>query len=210
MNKRTQLLTLRTESAAFYSFAVCALFFFLGGFFGLLAALSAAPDLSAVRNLGGIFSFSADGGVYAGSLWQIFFSLSLFPLVSFFLGFSALGIFGVPLCSAVRGFSLLYTFSTALRVFAADGILFALLVFVLPALVTVPCFFLVSVLALRSSCRFAAFALGRDRRNAVMCFSPEHLVPALTVFVTVFLLALIERYFIVKLAELAVRSANLF
>lgn len=64
------------------------------------------------------------------------------PLLAFFLGFSFLGIIGLPLLFATEGFIFTFSLSILCRLWGITGLIPSFFVFCLPALLWMPLFFL--------------------------------------------------------------------
>jgi hypothetical protein len=78
---------------------------------------------------------------------------SAFHLAAFFLGSSFLGIVFLPLLSGLRGFVLSCTAASIISVYPDNGLLMLAAALAIPALISLPCFFLIVLEAYRSSAR---------------------------------------------------------
>ena len=74
-----------------------------------------------------------------------------YHVAAVFLGFSVLGPLLIPALSAVRGFFLSFSVTAVLRCLGVKGIGFTLSLFGIPAVISIPCFFILSTLAFSSS-----------------------------------------------------------
>ena len=81
---------------------------------------------------------------FASALLDVF----KYNILSIALGFSILGVFCIPALMALRGFFLSFSVSTVVRVIGGKGVTLALAIFGANTLITVPCFFILSVYAL--------------------------------------------------------------
>lgn len=79
-------------------------------------------------------SQSGTSGRFLSVLWEVV----RFPLLAFLLSFTALGVVGLPFLFVVRGFLLCYAISVFFRLFGAEGLILALVLFGLSALIWLP------------------------------------------------------------------------
>lgn len=79
-------------------------------------------------------SQSGISGRFLSVLWEIV----RFPLLTVLLSFTALGVVGLPFLFAVRGFLLCYAISVFYRLFGAEGLILALVLFGLSAFIWLP------------------------------------------------------------------------
>jgi len=79
------------------------------------------------------------------------------PLLALLLGFTALGVLGLPLLFVVRGFLLSFSIASFVRMFGTAGSLFAFLVFGISNSLAIPVLFVLGVQGLTT----AAQAAGR-------------------------------------------------
>ncbi len=93
-----------------------------------------------------------------------------YPLFAFLLGFASIGVVLLPCVTAAYGF-----FSVLFRVFAsrrpsAWTACWALAVFGLRCMVTLPCYFLLAAASWGTSAGLAAVSFGRGRRTAPVVY----------------------------------------
>ena len=87
------------------------------------------------------------------------------PLAAFLLSFTALGLFGVPLLSALRGFFLAFSVASFSRVYGHSGLTVAFLLQGIPGLRSVPAFLLLATQSFSAACALAARGSGQSRRE---------------------------------------------
>lgn len=95
------------------------------------------PDGTLADYVRGCLSALSLGQMEVGffsALWEI----SKVPLAAFLLGLTALGVIGLPVLFALRGFLLCYAVSAFFRLFGWNGLLAALVLFGLSAFVWLP------------------------------------------------------------------------
>ena len=80
-------------------------------------------------------------------LWEQF----RYPFFVFLFGFTAIGMLGIPVLFAVRGFLFSFSVSCFCRLFGSVGMIPALFLFGLPALLWAPAFFVLGTQAIRSA-----------------------------------------------------------
>ena len=144
--------------------AVLAVSFLLGALAGCLMSTFLSGDgLASLQSYLEAFLWEMDGAerlegpALAGQLWSVL----RWPLFALLLGFTALGVLGLPLLFAVRGFLLAYSIAAFVRAFGSAGCLLAFLVFGVGGAVSVPVLFVLGVQGLSASCRLA----GRSPRE---------------------------------------------
>ena len=145
--------------------AVLAVSFLLGALAGcLMSAFLEGEGLESLRAFLERFLRSAgEGGVEpAGQLSQIWAVLR-WPLLALVLGFTALGVLGMPLLFAVRGFLLAFSAAAFVQVFGGAGCLLAFLVFGLSGCLSVPALFVLGTQGLAASFRLAGRSLGEGK-----------------------------------------------
>jgi hypothetical protein len=153
-----------------------------GGLLSALTVLSAAFALGALvgcglaASVGGngsdvlaayIQGYLAQAGAGAASppelltlVWQVI----RWPLLTLLLSFTALGIAGIPILFAVRGFLFSFAVASFIRMFGAAGAWLAFLIFGISGLLAVPVLFTLGVQGLTASSALAGKTLSRGKR----------------------------------------------
>jgi len=108
--------------------------------------------------------------------WPLVWDVARFPLLAAVLGFTALGVVGLPVLFGVRGFLLSYAVSAFYRLYGLTGQIPAFILFGLSALLWMPVLFhlgvqglLCSYGLLRRSLGEGRYPLGIDRAFWVRC-----------------------------------------
>lgn len=109
-----------------------------GKFFGLDSVLNDFPGLSTINSASPI---------------GVFFNYSRFHLVAFLLGSSFLGLALLPALSFIRGYALSCSAATIISGSPTNGIIMAAVAVGIPALISLPCFFVISIDGYMSSAR---------------------------------------------------------
>lgn len=178
---------------------VTAIFFALGGLAGSFLALwSAGSGMDAMSGyLGEFLTAAREGALREPALWELVWRALRWPLVVFLLGFTALGAFGIPALTALRGFYLSFSVAAFAQAYGSKGLMTAFLLLGVPALAYVPAFFLLSTQSFSAACALARRVGGQGRYElpyhrdyffrcgvcaAAVClgiFAEQWLVPAL-------------------------------
>lgn len=127
--------------------AVCAAFFFLGGLGGCLAACyvegAAADSLSAY--IGGFLRMAQAGGLAHPAVLGVIWNTARWPVLAVLLGFTSLGLLGLPVLFCARGFLLAFSIASFVRIFGGMGCFLAFLVFGVTGIFSVPALFVLGV-----------------------------------------------------------------
>lgn len=146
---------------------VTAAFFALGVMAGCLLAFqvtaNGADALSSF--LDGFLALARDGGMAQPHLFDLLWRCLRWPLAAFLMGFSALGLLGVPVLSGLRGFFLAFSAASFARAYGRSGLMTAFLLVGIPAAVAIPAFFLLSVQSFSSACVLASRSSGQGKRD---------------------------------------------
>lgn len=110
----------------------------------------------------GYLELLAQDGV-PGRFLSVLWEMSRFPLAAFLLGFTALGVVGLPVLFAVRGFLLCYAVSAFCRLLGSGGLLPGFVLFGFSALVWLPVLFQLGVQGLLGSYGLLRRAMGDGR-----------------------------------------------
>lgn len=134
-------------------------FFISGSIAGtLVGSFTVTEDVTAlISDIAG----ASSGGVmgYIKAFW----SCSKFHLAALVLSTSLLGAALIPALASVRGYMLSLTAASIIKCYPADGFLLTLTVLLIPALFTVPSFFVLSRDALAQSKKLWSLATGTGR-----------------------------------------------
>lgn len=148
--------------------AATAICFFLGGVAGCIMAAnvqgSGSDSLSAY--IRGFLSVTSANNMASPAFFPLVWDVLRWPLLSVVLGFTALGVIGIPILFTVRGFLLSFAISSFVRMFGGIGGLLAGAIFGTSGVIAIPALFVVGVQALAASRRLAGRALGEGRRNS--------------------------------------------
>lgn len=131
-------------------------------------ALGEASQVRLTAYLRDYLTALRDGDVILPSLFSTVWELSRWPLLAFLLGFTALGVPGLPAVFLVRGFLMSYSAAVFVRLFGGAGLLAALGAFGVSGLFSLPALFILGVDALGSAGALAGGIVGESRRAPLL------------------------------------------
>ena len=102
-------------------------------------------------------------GQGGGGVLPILWEVSKVPLAAFLLGLTALGVVGLPVLFALRGFLLCYAVAAFYRLLGLNGLLSAFFLFGLSALVWLPVLFWLGIQGLLGSYGLLRRTMGEGR-----------------------------------------------
>lgn len=136
-----------------FSFAAGAI---IGAFVGAFSITEAIPALVA-----GHFAYAGT----ARSLAEILWNCGKFHLFSLLCASSLLGVAAIPAIAAVRGYLIACTAAAIYACYPDNGLLINFIVLGLPALISLPCLFIIASDSLTESGRLCAMALGSPAKT---------------------------------------------
>ena len=130
----------------------------LGGYF--FAGLVDGEGGEALGTYLSTYFYLAQEGSLPVNFGAVFWEQVRIPLGVFVLGFTALGIVGIPLLFCMRGFALVYSVTCFLRLFGTNGLLPALVLFGLTALFTIPALFVLGAQGIQGALALLRRSMG--------------------------------------------------
>ncbi|MFI3251335.1 MAG: stage II sporulation protein M [Eubacteriales bacterium] len=117
--------------------------FFLGGLLGCMMAngVDESGQVALEDYLRTYLTLLAEDQIEP-NFWNTAWSAIKPPLLAFLLGFSFLGVIGLPILFGIEGFLFTFSVSALGKLFGVEGLLPAFFLFCLPALLWVPILFL--------------------------------------------------------------------
>ena len=163
-------------SGQWTALAAAAAFFFAGGLVGCLAISSVGGSGldSLTAYLQGFLTSIQGGSALVPSVLPLIWEVLRWPLLTVLLGFTALGLVGIPVLFAVRGFLLAFSISAFVRMFGGVGGLLAFLLFGVTGLISIPVLFILGVQSLAAGRTLASRFLGENRRSA--CYGKDYFI----------------------------------
>lgn len=114
---------------------------------------------------GSYFMALRENGAIHPSLLSTLWEVTRWPLLAFLLGFTALGVVGLPVVFCVRSFLLSYAVAVLVRLYGVIGLLTALAVFGVSGFLVLPALFTLGVDAFRSAGSIAVKLMGDSRQS---------------------------------------------
>ncbi|MDR0445916.1 MAG: hypothetical protein LBH17_02620 [Oscillospiraceae bacterium] len=133
-------------------FILCAVLFAAGCVAGVASAAALPPDTRVGAYIAGLSEGSISG--VGERFFPALLSAGKYHIAALFFAFSVLGVAGIPIIAAIRGFVLCFTMSAVVRYYGQAGIPAALAVFAPEALIATP-----SLLMLSAPTFAASFSL---------------------------------------------------
>lgn len=113
--------------------------------------------------LEGFLSTAQSGGTAVPALAVQLWDILRWPGLALLLGFTALGVLGLPLLFAVRGFLLAFSIAAFVQMFGSAGCLLAFLVFGVSGGLSIPALFVLGVQSLNAARSLASRFLGEGK-----------------------------------------------
>lgn len=139
--------------------------FLAGGLAGCLVAaqVGGAGETSLNAYLQAFLQAAQTEGIDLPALWSQVWDILRWPLLALLLGFTALGVLGLPVLFGVRGFLLAFSIASFVRAFGGSGWLLACLVFGVAGVLSVPVLFVLGVQSFLSARALAARVRGEEK-----------------------------------------------
>ena len=138
-------------------FLICGVAFSAGIAAGTFESRPFCESGAAALYLGEYLRGLGSGGA-EGTL-RFFLNVSAESLAAFLMGFSVIGLIGIPALSLIRGFSAGFALSVFVRLYSGDGVAAGLLLVGLRTAVSLPVFLTVASRSLRASFELSRLAL---------------------------------------------------
>lgn len=153
------------EPGVLPALTVTAVCFFLGGLAGCLLAaqVDGGGSESLAAYLEGFLQASVDGAVETPGLPVLIWETVRWPLLAALLGFTALGLLGLPVLFLTRGFLMGFSIAAFVRLFGSGGCLLAVLVFGVSGVFSLPALFVLGVQSLVAARSLAGRFSGERR-----------------------------------------------
>lgn len=137
----------------------------LGGLAGCLMStfVGGAGQESLRAYLESFLSTAQNSGAAAPALTVQLWDILRWPVLALLLGFTALGVLGLPVLFAVRGFLLAFSIAAFVRIFGSAGCLLAFLIFGVGGAFSVPALFVLGVQGLGAARTLASRFLGEGK-----------------------------------------------
>ena len=143
------------QDSVFIFLSLC---FLAGSVFGSFVGSFSVPDDIFFR-IEGMTAVTAE----PAGFWNTFWSCIRYPVLLLLLSSSVLGVLFVPILSVMRGYFLSCSVASMICAYTQGGWLLAFVALGIPALVTIPCFFVLGIDAFTASGRLLSLATGGTR-----------------------------------------------
>ena len=172
---------------------VTAAFFTLGGAAGSFFAFRMSdPGLDTMAAYLERFLMAAQAAeLYVPAFPELLWRELRWPLAAVLLGVSALGLFGIPVLSAMRGFLLSFSIASFALSYGYDGLATAFFLLGVPGIFSVPAFLLLMTQSFSTACTLAGRSGHRE-----FPFHREHLFRCGVCAAAVCISLLLERYLV--------------
>lgn len=126
------------------------------------------------------------------NFWNVLFNILRFPIIVIICGLCVFGTVLIPIVIAVRGFMLLFTITTFVRLFGGSGLLYSLSLFGIQCLFVLPCILLLAAQGIVSSSILFSLASSRGKKISGSVFSGAYFLRILICFGVLLFCALAE------------------
>lgn len=170
MSKRqfTSLLDMRS-GGMLPALVVLSCAFLLGGLIGcgLAASVTGGANDSLTAYVQDYLAAARTGAAQSPALLPLVWEVARWPLLAILLGFTALGVMGIPILFLIRGFLFSFAVASFVRMFGALGGGIAFLLFGVSGLLAIPVLFILGVQGFWASCALAGRTLHSGKRDPV-------------------------------------------
>ena len=149
LNRRLLLLSFNSTKKNYLGLLACGALFLCGCIAGTVSAGCIDEGTMLNDYITGFLSIFTNDTSPKLSLFSSLANNFKYQLIALFLGFSVIGVFLLPILSAVRGFFLSFSVAAIIRLLGSKGILLTLALFGVNTLITVPCFYYIRLGILR-------------------------------------------------------------
>lgn len=142
--------------------------FVIGGVIGCLIAFQVGQDNETLLSfLQSYLNAAKNGDVQAPNLMLVLWKAIRFPVLAMILGFTALGIAGMPALFLVRGFLFSFSVTCFVVLYGGRGAIAALLLLGLSSVVTIPVLFIVGTQGMTASRKLLSRYLSGRREHPI-------------------------------------------
>jgi len=149
-----------------------AVFFFFGIFLGQVLAgrIPIATTDQLTRYLRDYATITEEQSVNVKTIGSALVLYLRYPLLAFFMGFTSVGIFALPLITVFFGLFLSFAVCCFVTVFGPEGVFLAVAVLGMRCMITLPCYFVLAVPSWGTAAVLASSSFGRGRRCAAVTY----------------------------------------
>lgn len=203
MKKRFLVISLHNGTQYRLGLMICGILFMCGCVAGTVTAGFVSNGTRLNDFFSSFMSFFLTGNATRQNMLSAILDAFKYNLMAIALGFSVAGVFLVPVLSAVRGFFLCFSVAMVVRVLGDNGVALALAIFGVGTLITIPCFFILSVDAFYASAYIFRLATQRTQKLDAAPFNSRYFIRCGICLLVLMLSALIDVYMTPYLISLA-------
>ena len=147
---------------------IMAVVFVIGGFSGcaLVGQADGGGEAALNRYLDGFLDVASSGEMAKPGFVLMLWKAIRWPLVSFILGFTPIGLIGIPVLFLIRAFLLSFSIASFYHVSGTEGLLFALIIFGITGFIYIPILFMLGIQSFLRSGTIIGRITGEARRVA--------------------------------------------
>ena len=195
MNRKLFTVLSLDDSADFFALLICGALFCAGCVVGTLLSVCLPNGSVIYKDIMSYLSISTGDMAADFSFLPVFFNIFKFHFLSFVFGFSILGVFSIPMLSALRGFALAFSVSAFMRILGSAGIPLTLCVFGIEAFISIPCFFVLSTQSFSTSRILFGSVFLQSGRTGPSPYNKQFFKRLFVCFIIIVLLSFVESQF---------------
>lgn len=203
LNKRLFLFSFYGEKKRHLGLIACGVMFLCGCIIGTVCAGFISDGTKLNDYVSGYLSIFLDGTSARPDFFSAVIDTYKYHLTALLFGFSIIGIFFIPVLTAARGFFLCFSVSAIVRLLGVKGIFLALSIFGISTILTIPCFFILSVYAFSASLYIFRFLFSKNAKSSVSPFNGNFFLHCGICMFILMISALIETYLTPQLISFA-------
>ena len=204
MNRRFTFIISDDRASCLPGLILCGALFLCGIVAGTFSSSFVGDGAELTRYFSEYLTLTQDGAFIDPSFFSVLADTFKYPLLVFALGFSVPGIIGIPILSAMRGYTLAFSVSVMVRLYGGDGVLLALSVFAVGTILTVPCFLILAAQSFRSACLLTLTVIRPNLRAGLSPYNVKYFICCLTCFGFLAVAAVFDTYLTVHMVRFAV------
>lgn len=182
MNRRFTFIITDDKTSCLSGLILCGALFLCGCVAGTFSSAFVQDGSALTQYFSEYLSLEQDGSFIDPSFFSVLFDTFRYPAIVFSLGFSMLGIIGIPALAGAKGYMLAFSVSVMVRLYGGNGVLLALSLFAVSALITVPCFLILSAMTFRASCRLSYLVVKQASRGGAGLYDMKYFISCLICF----------------------------
>lgn len=192
MNRRFTFVITDDKTGSLPGLIICGALFLCGCVAGSFSAGFVTDGSALTGYFAEYLTMAREGTFTDPTMSASFVNTFRYPLLVFAMGLSIPGLLAVPVLCAMRGYTLAFSVAVIVRLYGSGGILLALSIFGLSALLTVPCFLILASQAFRGSCLLTVSVIKPSMRPGSSPYNFKYFLCCLICFVFLGLAAVLD------------------